>query len=167
VFINNVSPSWLIIIDESMVKWVGVGMPGVMVVPQKPTPMGLELHTVCCAVSGILINFELYEGKERMGLKQCVGEPTEFGPINKSTALPLRCVQPWFSTVVRPRHLVHHEREGGHQGVSKGRAHGSGGRDRRWWMRSRASPRRPARHGDNVKGSTRPTSNSSLLAGTS
>jgi len=102
VFINNVSPSWLIIIDESMVKWVGVGMPGVMVVPQKPTPMGLELHTVCCAVSGILINFELYEGKERMGLKQCVGEPTEFGPINKSTALPLRCVQPWFSTV-RPR----------------------------------------------------------------
>eukprot|EP00965_Chrysotila_dentata_P051223 1697836-Pleurochrysis_carterae.AAC.1 len=74
-------------------------MPGLMVVPRKPTPMGLELHTVCCALSGILINFEVYEGKERMEQKQYVGEPTEFGPINKSTALTLRCVQPWFGTV--------------------------------------------------------------------
>eukprot|EP00965_Chrysotila_dentata_P178677 5900924-Pleurochrysis_carterae.AAC.1 len=72
-----------------------------MVVPRKPTPMGLELHTVCCAVSGILINFELYEGKERMEKKQYVGEPTEFGPINKSTALTLRCVQPWVASSSR------------------------------------------------------------------
>eukprot|EP00965_Chrysotila_dentata_P205445 6182964-Pleurochrysis_carterae.AAC.1 len=78
VFIKNVSPSWLIIIDEFMLKWVGVGMPGLMVVPRKPTPMGLELHTMCCAVSGILTNVELCEGKERLELKQYVGEPTEF-----------------------------------------------------------------------------------------
>eukprot|EP00965_Chrysotila_dentata_P155460 5136073-Pleurochrysis_carterae.AAC.1 len=102
VFLANVSPSWLLIVDESMVKWVGRNMPGLMVVPRKPTPMGLELHTVCCAVSGILVNFEMYEGKERMEAKQFVGEVNEFGPINKSTALTLRCVQPWFGSVRLP-----------------------------------------------------------------
>eukprot|EP00965_Chrysotila_dentata_P203036 6181479-Pleurochrysis_carterae.AAC.1 len=31
VFVRNLSPGWLIIIDESMVKWVGREMPGLMV----------------------------------------------------------------------------------------------------------------------------------------
>eukprot|EP00965_Chrysotila_dentata_P257621 6212945-Pleurochrysis_carterae.AAC.1 len=64
-------------------------MPGLMVVPRKPTAMGLELHAVRCAVWGILINFELYEGKESMEQRQYAGELAEFGPINKSLALTL------------------------------------------------------------------------------
>lgn len=49
-----VSCSWLMCLDESMVRWMGAGMPGLMVVLRKPTPIGLELHTLCCALSGIL-----------------------------------------------------------------------------------------------------------------
>eukprot|EP00965_Chrysotila_dentata_P262861 6214692-Pleurochrysis_carterae.AAC.1 len=80
-------------------KWVGRrGMPGLMVVPRKPTPMGLELYTICCAVSGVLVSFEVYEGREPMEGKQFVGERTNIGIINKSTVLTLRCVEPWFGS---------------------------------------------------------------------
>ena len=37
--------SWIICIDESMVKWLGRGMPGFMVVARKPTPKGTYLPT--------------------------------------------------------------------------------------------------------------------------
>eukprot|EP00965_Chrysotila_dentata_P197824 6178418-Pleurochrysis_carterae.AAC.3 len=57
------------VLDESMVRWMGTGMPGLMVILRKPTPVRLELHPLCCALSGILINFEVYEGKEAMALK--------------------------------------------------------------------------------------------------
>ena len=84
--------SWLMVLDESMVKWMGVGMPGLMVVLRKPTPIGLEVHTLCCALCGILIWFEVYEGKEAMGkAKYCDQYP-------KSIALTLRMVEPFFST---------------------------------------------------------------------
>ena len=69
-----IDPSWLLLLDESMVKWLGRNMPGLMVVKRKPTPIGAELHTMCCAVSGILINFELYEGKDRMAKKEFCNE---------------------------------------------------------------------------------------------
>ena len=61
--------SWLICLDESMVKWTRRGMPGLMVILRKPTPVGLELHTLCCALCGLLIWFEVYEGKEPMAKK--------------------------------------------------------------------------------------------------
>lgn len=99
VFLNAVSPGWLLTLDESMVKWVGKNMPGLMVVPRKPTPVGLEVHTLCCSQSGILINFEVYEGKEAMEKKEYVNKLTDVGAINKSTALTLRCVKPFFSSV--------------------------------------------------------------------
>lgn len=98
-FVACVTPSWLLTLDESMVKWVGRGMPGQMVVPRKPTPMGLEIHTLCCSISGILVNFEVYEGKEAMEQKEFVNAMTDVGVINKSTALTLRCLKPYFSTV--------------------------------------------------------------------
>ena len=43
-------------------KWMGRGMPGLMVVLRKPTPVGLEIHTLCCAICGVMIWFEVYEG---------------------------------------------------------------------------------------------------------
>ena len=45
-------------------------MPGLMVVPRKPAPIGLEIHTLCDALSGIMVNFEVYEGKELMEKKR-------------------------------------------------------------------------------------------------
>lgn len=99
LFVGAVSPGWLITLDESMVKWMGRGMPGLMVVPRKPTPVGLEVHTVCCSLSGIMINFEVYEGAQAMERKEYVNELTDIGAINKSTALTLRCVKPYFSSV--------------------------------------------------------------------
>ena len=38
-----------------------------MVVRRKPTPIGGEVHTMCCAMSGAFVYLELYEGKELMG----------------------------------------------------------------------------------------------------
>lgn len=80
------------VLDESMVKWMGTGMPGLMVILRKPTPIGLELHTLCCAQCGVLVWFEIYEGKEAMALKKYNGE------YPKSVALTLRMVEPFFST---------------------------------------------------------------------
>lgn len=98
-FVECVSPGWLITLDESMVKWKGRAMPGLMVVPRKPTPVGLEVHTLCCSLSGILVNFEIFEGKEAMEKKELVNQKTDAGIINKSTALTLRCTKPYFSSV--------------------------------------------------------------------
>jgi hypothetical protein len=91
-FFAAVTASWLIVLDESMVKWMGHGMPGLMVILRKPTPIGLELHTLCCALCGILIWFEIYEGKTAMALKEYNDE------YPKSIALTLRMVEPFFGT---------------------------------------------------------------------
>lgn len=97
-FVDQVSPGWLVCLDESMIKWMGCGMPGLMTVPRKPTPIGLELHTLCDAQSGVLVNYEVYEGKEAMEKKKFVFDKTDIGEINKSTALTLRMLEPYFST---------------------------------------------------------------------
>eukprot|EP00966_Prymnesium_polylepis_P010351 238907-Prymnesium_polylepis.1 len=70
-----------------MVKWMGHGMPGLMVILRKPTPIGLELHTLCCALTGILVWFEIYEGKAAMTLKEYNDE------YPKSIALTLRMLE--------------------------------------------------------------------------
>ena len=92
-FLFAIVPSWLLVLDESMVRWEGRGMPGLMVILRKPTPIGLELHTLCCALSGILIWFEVYEGKLAMEKKEyCDAYP-------KSIALTLRMLKEFFSSV--------------------------------------------------------------------
>jgi hypothetical protein len=91
-FYAAVTASWLLVLDESMVQWQGRGMPGLMVILRKPTPIGLELHTLCCALCGILIWFEVYEGKGAMAVKEYCDR---FG---KSIALTLRLTKPFHST---------------------------------------------------------------------
>ena len=49
-FKECVTPGWLLTLDESMLKWLGRHMPGLMVVKRKPTPIGLEIHTLCWVV---------------------------------------------------------------------------------------------------------------------
>lgn len=80
------------VLDESMVRWMGRGMSGLMVILRKPTPIGLELHTLCCALSGVLVWFEVYEGKEAMAKKKYNGD------FPKSVALTLRMCEPFFSS---------------------------------------------------------------------
>ena len=93
--------SWIMCLDESMLKWLGQGMPGFMYVQRKPTPKGLELHTLCCGVCGILLWFEVYEGKKAMEKKEKCAEQKRLlgasGPW-RSVALTLRMVEPWIST---------------------------------------------------------------------
>ena len=94
-FYAAVTCGWIMCLDESMIKWLGRGMPGFMVVLRKPTPKGLELHTLCCALSGILLWFEVYEGKEAMTKKKyCDEQKRELGTTGpwKSVALTLRMV---------------------------------------------------------------------------
>jgi hypothetical protein len=42
-FLHAIVSGHILCLDESMVKWLGQGMPGFMVVQRKPTPKGLEL----------------------------------------------------------------------------------------------------------------------------
>ena len=91
-FYEAVTASWLLVLDESMVQWQGRGMPGLMVILRKPTPIGLELHTLCCALSGILIFFEVYEGKAAMETKEFCKD------YGKSIALTLRMTKRFFGT---------------------------------------------------------------------
>ena len=83
-------PGWVIVVDESMAKWLGKGMPGLMVVPRKPTPKGREAHTTACGVTGVIIFYEIYEGKEKMNGKEFVKE------AGKNPAKALRCTKAWF-----------------------------------------------------------------------
>lgn len=96
-FWSAVNCSWLMVLDESMVQWQGRGMPGLMVVLRKPTPIGLELHTLCCAVCGILFWFEVYEGQKAMDKMKyvvkssgCVGSSGSEPKYPKSVALTMR-----------------------------------------------------------------------------
>ena len=91
-FHGAVTASWLLCLDESMVAWQGLGMPGLMVILRKPTPIGLELHTLCCALSGILTWFEVYEGKDVMAMKEYNDE------YPKSIALTLRMTENYHNT---------------------------------------------------------------------
>ena len=83
-------PGWVIVVDESMAKWLGKGMPGLMVVPRKPTPKGRESHTTACGVTGVIIFYEMYEGKDKMKDKEFVKE------AGKNPAKALRCTKNWF-----------------------------------------------------------------------
>ena len=83
-------PGPTLVVDESMALWKGRGMPGLMAVPRKPTPLGRESHTTADGETGVIIFIEPYEGKDRMAKKEYV---TEWG---KNPSKALRCVKPWF-----------------------------------------------------------------------
>ena len=85
-------PGPFLTVDESMAGWKGKGMPGLMSVPRKPTPVGREAHTTADATTGVIIHYEMYEGKDRMAHKEFVDI------AGKNPAKALRCVKPWFGS---------------------------------------------------------------------
>jgi len=60
------SPSYMTCLDESMSIWNNKwSCPGWIFCPRKPHPFGNEWHTISCALSGILFDLEIVEGKDR------------------------------------------------------------------------------------------------------
>ena len=57
-----------ITIDESMIKYCGRSVTFVQYMPAKPIKHGIKVFCVCCAESGVLLGFEVYCGKENVGL---------------------------------------------------------------------------------------------------
>ena len=66
-----VNPGWLLCVDETMSAWRGKQgkrdskkCPKLSWVPRKPEPLGTELKTAGCALSGMIITIEICKGKE-------------------------------------------------------------------------------------------------------
>ncbi len=51
-------------IDKSMIKYMGRAIAWVQYMPAKPTKHGIKVFCVCCAVSGIMLAYKVYCGKE-------------------------------------------------------------------------------------------------------
>ena len=80
-------PSWILCLDKSMSIWMSkYTCPGWVFCPRKPHPFGNEYHTICCAESGILFDFEIVEGNDH----PCDMPPVEFSNTGKTAGLLLR-----------------------------------------------------------------------------
>ena len=87
-------PSWINVIDKSMMEWLNKWAPGFMCVGRKPHPFGNERHTICCNLTSILWRAQIVEGKDR---------PTELGKkkweeLNKTVGPMLPMCERIFST---------------------------------------------------------------------
>ena len=102
--IESFTPGFKIVVDESVFEWRGRGdydtrgLPHVSKIARKPKGVGLELKNALCVLSGVMIRYEMLEGKAAMAnRKYC--EPG----INATTATTLRLIEPWFN---KGRHVV-------------------------------------------------------------
>ena len=87
-------PSWINVLDDSIMEWYNKWSPGFICVGRKPYPFVNERHAICCALASILWRAQIMEGKER---------PTELGKkkweeLGKIVGLMLRICDPIFST---------------------------------------------------------------------
>lgn len=64
----------------------------IIYIPRKPSPFGHQFWTVVDAASGILVNFELNEGKEVTRTREF------FAEYGATTATTLRLMKPYFET---------------------------------------------------------------------
>ena len=88
-------PSWINILDESIMEWFKNWAPGFMCVGRKPHPFGNEQNYICCALTSIMWRAQIMEGKDR---------PTHIGPkkweeLGKTVGIMLQICEPIFSTV--------------------------------------------------------------------
>ena len=87
-------PSWINVLDESMMEWFNKWAPRFMCVGRKPHPFDNERHTICCDLPSILWREQIMEGKD---------SPTELGKkkwedLGNTVGLMLRICEPIFST---------------------------------------------------------------------
>ena len=83
------TPSDVIVLDESMIKSYHKNLQGKMKIMRKPRPIGNELKNVCCGFSKIVLHLELYRGKEIMQHAEHVRE------LGATTACCLRMTKAW------------------------------------------------------------------------
>ena len=67
---NIFVPGYMLVVDESMCAWRGLGLPHLSFVPRKPEPLGVENKTTADALSKVVIYIEPCEGKERTQRKE-------------------------------------------------------------------------------------------------
>ena len=51
-------------VDESMIRYMGRAISYVQYMPAKPIKHGIKVFAICCGVSGVLLAFRVYTGKE-------------------------------------------------------------------------------------------------------
>jgi len=51
-------------IDEPMIHYMGCAVSYVQYMPAKPIKRGIKVFALCCAVSTVLLAFEVYVGKD-------------------------------------------------------------------------------------------------------
>ena len=73
-FRKSVVPGSYLTLDESMIKAFHKDLKGKIKIIQKPRPIGHEVKSLCDAISQIVLNLELYEGKDIMSRKNHVKE---------------------------------------------------------------------------------------------
>jgi hypothetical protein len=65
--INGIRKCWnagmRVTIDESMIRYMGRAVNFVQYMPAKPIKHGIKVYAVCCAVSQILLGYDVYLGK--------------------------------------------------------------------------------------------------------
>jgi len=102
-----VNPGWLLCVDETMSAWRGKQgkrdskkCPKLSWVPRKPEPLGTELKTAGCALSGMIITIEICKGKETHKDLEFFKEKSRFdgSEYGHTTATTLRLIKPWFGT---------------------------------------------------------------------
>ena len=91
-FQNAMTAGDFLCLDESMIKSYHRNLKGKMKIIRKPRPIGNELKNLCDARSKIVLNIELYEGRELMATKEHVDR------VGATTATCLRLTEPWKGT---------------------------------------------------------------------
>lgn len=72
-----------------MIFWVGAA-PHLTYLPRKPTPLGVMMKTLVCALTGILLCCEIDKGKDVMSKEKYRAE------WGHTTATTLRLMEPFF-----------------------------------------------------------------------
>ena len=102
-----VNPGWLLCVDETMSAWRGQQgkrdrkkCPKLSWVPRKPEPLGTELKTAGCALSGMILSMEICKGKETHEGLEFFKQKSRFdgAQFGHTTATTLRLIKPWFGT---------------------------------------------------------------------
>jgi hypothetical protein len=89
---DEFDPSWMNVLDESMMEWFNKYAPGFMCVGRKPHPFGNERHTICCGTTTIMWRAQIVEGKDRPQQRG----PKEYNELGKTVGLMLRMCKPIF-----------------------------------------------------------------------
>eukprot|EP00956_Cyclotella_meneghiniana_P022021 scaffold40902_cov50-Cyclotella_meneghiniana.AAC.1 len=66
--LQGINKAWIVgqrvTVDESMIRYMGRAVEYVQYMPAKPIKHGIKVYAMCCAVSGIMIAWNVYTGAE-------------------------------------------------------------------------------------------------------